>query len=208
MAMANDFHDGDQLFLEQVGSMDRTNAYLAIDYITSYLKEKSAKKDIYIHNKWVSFKSKTTKKIFGDVVKKDCDKSCCASTAVREFRESKSNLAIFFIHTMLDRFTGKEANFHANVLCYDKNGHVFLLFDPFEWKIATLPRLVVDVVKLLSQTREIFAMNGKQKKTQSDCVANACRFALDIVNEYTHPDRKAVSWKQMNNQMYTLKLKH
>ena len=63
--------DRDELFLEQVGTMDRANIYLVIDYITSNLKEKSVEDDIFVHSKWVSFRTKTTFKVSHSVVSEE-----------------------------------------------------------------------------------------------------------------------------------------
>ena len=73
--------------MDKVKKTSWTKRYFLIEEIAHDLKDIAVKrgKSIYIHDKWISFKGKVSKRKKVQMEKmSDFDKSCCVSTAVKK----------------------------------------------------------------------------------------------------------------------------
>lgn len=174
--------------MDKVKKTSWTKRYFLIEEIAHDLKDIAVKrgKSIYIHDKWISFKGKVSKRKQVQMEKmSDFDKSCCVSTAVEKFRHSKASYGLFFGHIMEKKYTDNHGKYHATVLILESIGtnRRAYFFNPYKLKSDSLPVLVGKIVRSWSRTiTHVTCITGRQYHGTVTCVIHATQFAKHFVH--------------------------
>ena len=166
---------------------------------------KAVEHDIYIHDKWVSFKDKGAKRKQVSMEKPDVfSLSCSASTAVKAFRSAGAKYGLFFGELMEGKYTCSYGNYNAAVLILekvDKTDKKAYLFSPYQ--IESSPPLACTVVYTWSTTvKHIIVVKGTQNHDDTTSVIDASNFAKEFVRNPTE------ILESFSEQMYSLPIKY
>ena len=189
------------LYIKEQGSGE---AYNTVGYFSSYISKLPQQhgQNLYVHNKWITFKNQAAKKKIVSMEEAELDSSESASTAIRQFWQSKANFALFFVQTLMEKYGTQAPNYHAHVLYYDVQNKMIIYFNPYCRRPRSLPRLIEELVKQLCSKKQIHGITGRQKHNQNDCVYRVAKFAMNLAR------RGDLHWDQSDPQLYSISLKH
>ena len=168
------------------------------DSITDTFKglTKEGTGDIYLNEKWISFRNDKARRKMNTKDNK-YTQSQCAGGAAKYFRDSGKTVGVFLVHHRVYKDPKKDPEqeeykppHHANVLVFDSTKREVHYYNPYIIQMTTLPRLVSAMVDELRGVKVIKCITGPQRRGTITCIKHSFQFTKeylknpDILNTY------------------------
>ena len=176
--------------MEELQKTYWTERYCLIPDVADQLQLKGAEHGIYVHEQWVSFKSKSAKRKQQSMEKPEAfSASCSASTAVKAFRSTGARYGLFFGHLLEGKYITDHGDYHATVLILenDKAQKKAYIFNPYQKdRSCSLAPVACTLVHTWSSTvKYVKLIRGIQRKGYTTCVIHAAEFGKKFVSDPT-----------------------